>query len=135
MTSVKKIKSLKTIRGKDLKIRYTQDSLDETLINQRQFYDESGDTLSPVTSKLLERQVSTNNPTIAKTGSAQPRHISACFGSQTKPGERNYKIVIPYSPRDANHNEHIQEISDYTASSPLLEPKSPLSLTYYGENR
>ncbi len=135
MTSVEKIKTLKTIRGKDLKIRYTQDNLEDTLINQRQFYDEGGNTLTPVTPKLLERQVTTNNPTIAKTGSVQPRYVSVCFGSQTKPGERSYKIIIPYSSRDANHNEHIQEISGYTSSSSLLEPNSPLSLTYHGENR
>lgn len=137
MTSAKKIKNLKTLRGKDLKIRYTQDDFEDILINQRQYLDETGNTLTPVSSKLLERQVATNNPTITitKTGSTQPRNVSTCFASPNKPGERNYKVIIPYHPTEVGHNEHIQEILDYNALSELLEPKTPLSATYYGENR
>jgi hypothetical protein len=135
LTSAEKIKSLKTIRGKDVKIRYTQDNFEDTLVNQRQFYDENNDILTPVTPKLLERQIVTNNPTIARIGSTQPRYVSACFGSPNKPGERSYKIIIPYHPTGAGHNEHIQEILDYSAPSQLLEPKLPLSLIYHGEDR
>lgn len=133
MTSDIKIKSLKTIRGKDLKIRYTQDNFEDVLINQRQFLDETGNTLTPVSPKLLERQVTTNNPTIAKTGSTQPRHVSACFGSPNNPGERSYKIIIPYHPTEAGHSEQIQEIMNHNSPSQLLEPSSPLRLIYYGE--
>lgn len=135
MTSAEKIKKLKTVRGKDLKIRYTQDNFEDTLVNQRQFLDETGNTLTPVSPKLLERQVITNNPTIAKIGSTQPRYISACFGSANNPGERSYKIIIPYHPIESGHGEHIQEILDYSAPSQLLDPKLPLSLIYHGEDR
>lgn len=136
LTSVERIKTLKTIRGKDLKIRYSQDNLDDALVNQRQYFDKNGDTLTPITPLVLARQVDTNNPTIARLSNSEPRHISTCFGStDNKSGESNFKIIVPYHPGDANHNEHIQEIADYTSSSQSVEPKSPLSLTYYGENR
>lgn len=134
-SSHERAKTLKTIRGKDLKIRYTQDDFENILVNQRQFLDETGNSLTPVSPKLLERQVPTNNPTIAKAGSTQPRYVSACFGSPNKPGERNYKVIIPYHPTETGHNEHIQEIVDYNSASQLLEPKSPLSAIYHGENR
>ena len=45
MGSVDKIKKLKTIRGKDIKLRYTQDNLEDALINQRQYFDEDGNKL------------------------------------------------------------------------------------------
>ncbi len=133
MTSDARIKSLRTIRGKDLKIRYTQDNFEDILVNQRQFLDETGNTLTPVSPKLLERQVATNNPAIAKIGGTQPRHISACFGSPNNPGERSYKIIIPYHPDEIGHSEQIQEILNYNSSSQLLEPSSPLKLLYHGE--
>lgn len=135
LTSVEKIKTLKTIRGKDLKIRYSQDNLDDALVNQRQSFDKNGDTLTPITPLLLARQVNTNNPTIARLGNSEPRHISACFGStDNKSGESNFIVVIPYSPSDTNHNLHIQEIFNYISLSQKLQPKSPLNLTYQGEN-
>ncbi|WP_341738743.1 hypothetical protein [Microcoleus sp. CAWBG640] len=136
MTSAERIKTLKTIRGKDLKIRYTQDSFEDTVISQRQFYDENGVAIAPVTPKLLERQVVTNNPIIAKVGTLEPRSVSVCFGSKVnKSGESNFKVFIPYHPGDAGHNEQIQEVLNYTSSSQSVEPKSPLRLTYSGENR
>lgn len=134
--SPQKVKLLKTIRGKDLKIQYTQDNFEDALINQRQFYDANGMILAPVTPKLLARQVTTNNPAIARLGNSYPRYILACFGSiDTDSGESNFKVVIPYCPGDTNHNEHIQEIYNYASSSQNLNPKSPLALKYYGENR
>lgn len=90
-------------------------------------------TLTPISPKLLERQIPTNNPTIATIGDVQPRHILACFGSLNKPGERRYKITIPYHPADNKHDEHIQEILNHDSSSQLLLPNAPISLTYYGE--
>jgi NADPH-dependent curcumin reductase CurA len=33
-SSTEKIKSLKTVRGKDVKIRYTQDDFEDALVNQ-----------------------------------------------------------------------------------------------------
>ena len=135
MTSIEKIKTLKTIRGKDLKIRYSQDNLQDALVNQRQYFDENSDTLTPVTPLLLARQVNTNNPTIARLGNSEPRYISTCFGStDNKSSESNFMVVIPYNPGDTNHNLHIQEILNYTSASQNLQPKSPLKLTYQGEN-
>lgn len=136
LTSAKRIKTLKTTRCKDLKIRYTQDSFEEVIISQRQFYDENGVVVTPITPKLLERQVATNNPTIAKVGTLEPRSVSVCFGSLVnKSGESKFKVVIPYHPGDADHNEQIQEVLNHTPSSQSVEPKSPLRLTYSGENR
>lgn len=134
-TSAETIKTFKTVRGKDLKIRYTQDNLEDALITQRQYYDENGDGLTPVTQSLLARQVATNNPTIDRLGGTEPRYISACFGSpENKSGESNFKIVVPYAPGDSNQLEQIKEVRGYISASTLLSPKSPLSLTYYGEN-
>jgi hypothetical protein len=135
LTSAETIKTFKTVRGRDLKIRYTQDNLEDALINQRQYYDENGDELTPITPSLLARQVATNNPTIDRLGNTEPRHISACFGSpDNKTGESNFKIVVPYAPGDNNQIEQIKEVYDYTSTSAFFSPKSPLSLTYHGEN-
>lgn len=134
-SSAERVKSLKTIRGRDIKIRYTQDNFEDALINQRQYFDENGDILTPITPLLLARQVGTSNPTIDRLGNSEPRYISACFGSPVNSsGESEFKIFIPYVPGDVNHNEHIKEIVNYTSPSQFLEPKSPLSLNYHGEN-
>ena len=136
LTSIEKIKILKTIRGKDLKIRYTQDDLKDTLVNQRQYYDNNGAELTPITPLLLARQVSTNNPTIDRLGNAEPRYVSACFGSPDNSlGESNFKVIVPYAPGDVNQIEQIKEVRSYTSLSEFLSPKSPLSLSYHGENR
>lgn len=134
--SASTIKTLKTVRGKDLKLRYTQDDLEDALVNQRQYYDNNGAELTPVTPLLLARQVSTNNPTIDRLGNAEPRYVSTCFGSPDNSlGESNFKIIIPYAPGDINQIEQIKEARSYTSFSEFLFPKSPLSLTYHGENR
>lgn len=136
MTSEGKIKTLKTVRGKDLKIRYTQDDAEDALVNQRQYYDNNGAQLAPVTALLLARQVETNNPTIDRIGGAEPRYISACFGSPDNSSrESNFKIIVPYAPGDINQIEQIKEVRSYISASNLLAPKSPLSLTYHGENK
>lgn len=133
-TSAEKIKSLKTVRGKDLKIRYTQDNSEDALVTQRQYYDENGDELTPVTPLLLARQIATNNPTIDRLGNAEPRYISACFGSpQNKLGESNFKVIVPYAPGDNNQIEQVKEVYAYISASAFLS-RSPLSLTYHGEN-
>lgn len=135
MSSATKIKKLKTIRGKDIKLRYTQDNLEDALINQRQYFDEDSQQLTPITPLLLARQVLTNNPTIGRLGQSEPRYISACFGSPTNLSEQSeYKIVVPYAPGDANQLEQIKEVRDYVSSSSFLIPVSPLALTYQGEN-
>ena len=135
MGSVDKITRLKTVRGKDVKIRYTQDTLEDALINQRQYFDEDGNQLTPITPLLLARQVPTNNPTIDRLGKSEPRYISACFGSPTNlSGQSKYKILIPYAPGDANQMEQIKEIRNYASSSSFLIPQSALALTYQGEN-
>lgn len=135
-TSDAKLRTFRTVRGKDIKIRYTQDSLEEALINQRQYYDNNGAELTPITSLLLARQVTTSNPTINRLGNTEPRYISACFGSpENSLGESNFKIIIPYAPGDVNQVEQIKEVLSYVSLSEFLSPKSPLSLTYHGENR
>ena len=135
MSSVDKIKTLKTVRGKDIKLRYTQDNLEDALINQRQYFDEDGNQLTPITPLLLARQVPTNNPTIDRLGKSEPRYISACFGSPTNlSGQSEYKVLVPYAPGDANQIEQIKEIRNYVSSSSFLIPQSPLALTYQGEN-
>ncbi|WP_293335948.1 hypothetical protein [Microcoleus sp. CAWBG58] len=135
-TSAQKIKAFKTVRGRDLKIRYTQDNLEDSLVSQRQYYDEGGNQLTPVTPLLLARQVATNNPTIDRLGNAEPRYISACFGSpQNKSGESNFKVIVPYAPGDNRQAEQIKEVGEYTSFSPSVEPRLPLQLTYHGENQ
>ena len=135
MGSVDKITRLKTVRGKDVKIRYTQDTLEDALINQRQYFDEDGNQLTPITPLLLARQVPTNNPTIDRLGKSEPRYVSACFGSPTNlSGQSEYRVVIPYAPGDANQMEQIKEIRNYASSSSFLVPQSALALTYQGEN-
>jgi hypothetical protein len=133
-SSAEKIKSFKTVRGRDLKIRYTQDDFEDALINQRQYYDDNGAESTPVTPLLLARQVATNNPTIDRLGKSEPRYISACFGSPSNiSGQSEFKILIPYAPGDTNQIEQIKEIRDYVSLSQFLEPKSPLTLLYHGE--
>lgn len=134
--SLKKAKTFRTIRGKDLKLRYTKDSLTDGLIVQRQFYDQNSYVLTPITPKLLERQVSgSNSPPVLGLGNTEPRYIKACFGSvATESAESNFKIVVPYAPGDPNHNEHLREIFDYISPSPNLNPRSPLNISYHGEN-
>lgn len=134
-TSAETIKTFKTVRGRDLKIRYTQDNLEDALVSQRQYYDENGDELTPVTPSLLARQIATNNPTIDRLGNAEPRYISACFGSpQNRLGESNFKVIVPYAPGDNGQIEQVKEVYAYISASTFLLPKSPLSLTYFGEN-
>ncbi|MEG4371639.1 hypothetical protein QUB29_19475 [Microcoleus sp. B4b_D2] len=133
--SARRIKSLKTIRGRDIKLRYTQDNLEDVLINQRQYYDNNGAELTPITSLLLARQVATNNPTTDRMKNAEPRYVSACFGSPSNIlGESNFKIIIPYAPGDVSQLEQIKEVRTYVSLSDYLFPKSLLSLTYHGEN-
>lgn len=135
--SAEKAKTLRTVRGKDLKIRYTQDNLVDALINQRQFYDQDGQILAPITPKLLERQVvGSSNPTIARISGIEPRTVATCFGSAVNvSGESNFTVLIPYAPGDPNHNEHLREIVFYVSASPNLDPPTPLSVSYQGENR
>ena len=135
-TSDQKVKTLKTVRGKDIKIKYTQDSLEEALVTQRQYLDDNGIELTPITPLLLGRQVvGANSPTTPKLGSSQLRYISVCFGSSSNTlGESNFKVVIPYAPGDAIQAEQIREIRDYISFSQFLTPKTPLKLVYHGEN-
>ena len=135
--SEERLKKLRTIRGKDLKIRYTRDDLVEGLINQRQFYDENGQILAPITPKLLERQiVGESTPTIARIGGIEPRVAKTCFGSVANvSGESNFTVIIPYAPGEIGHNEHLREIFAFVSSSPNLNPSNPLSISYQGENQ
>ncbi|MDF0553870.1 hypothetical protein [Kamptonema sp. UHCC 0994] len=134
-SSAEKVKSLKTVRGKDIKIRYTQDDFEDALVNQRTYLDENGDSLTPITPLLLARQVGTPNPTIDRLGNSEPRYISACFGSPVNSsGESEFKVILPYAPGDTSHAEHIKEVFSYVSPSQFLDPKTPLSLSYHGEN-
>jgi hypothetical protein len=134
--SLKKVKTFQTVRGKDLRIRYTKDNLVDILIVQRQFYDQSNQILSPITPKLLERQViGDNSPARLSLKNAELRHIIACFGSvATVLGESNFKVIIPYAPTDPNHKEQLREIFNYVSSSSNLNPPSALNISYHGEN-
>lgn len=135
--SDRKLKTLKTTRGKDIKIRYTQDNLEEWLVVQRQYFDNEGTELTPVTSLLLSRQVvGLNNPTIAHFGNSKPRYVSVCFGSQSNVlNESNFKVIVPYAPGDLNHNAHVNEIFAYISPSSSLNPSYPLSVSYQGESQ
>lgn len=137
MAADEKIKTLRTVRGKDLKILYTQDNLVDGLINQRQFYDQDGQILAPITPKLLERQVIGNSsPIIPRLGGIEPRTVATCFGSiGNVSGESNFVVIIPYAPGDTNHNEHLREIFNFVSPSSNLNPSSPLNVSYQGENR
>lgn len=94
--SEKGIKTLKTTRGRDITIRYTQDDGEEGLVNQRQYFDDNGAELTPITPLLLSRQVvGANTPTIDRLGNSDPRYISVCFGFFGNIlGESNFKVVI-----------------------------------------
>jgi len=132
--SAKKAKTFRTIRGKDLKILYTKDNLIDCLVVQRLFYDQNNHILTPVTTKLLERQVAGNSsPPLLNLGTIEARHVTTCFASVvTESGESNFKVIIPYAPSDS-HNEHIQEIFAYTSPSPNLNPAFALNISYHGE--
>ncbi|MEG4251061.1 hypothetical protein [Microcoleus sp. Pol10D4] len=135
-TSDQKIKTLKTVRGKDINIKYTQDNFEESIVTQRQYFDDNGAELTPITPLLLSRQVvGANSPTAARFGSSQLRHISVCFGSSNNTlGESNFKVVVPYAPGDPIQAEQIRETRDYVSPSQFLAPKTPLKLVYHGEN-
>lgn len=137
MAADENIRILRTVRGKDLKIRYTQDNLVEGLINQRQFYDSNGQILAPITPKLLERQIiGDNSPIFSRLAGIEPRMVKVCFGSNINvSGESNFSVLIPYAPGDASHNEHLREIFSFVSSSPNLNPPTPLNINYQGENR
>ena len=135
--SLKKAKTFRTIRGKDLKIRYTKDNLIDCIITQRQFYDQDNQILTPVTIKLLEREISGNSspPVLGLGNNTEPRYVAVCFGSVvTESGESNFKVIIPYAPGDSSHNEHLREIFNYVSPSSNLNPASPLNISYHGEN-
>ncbi|WP_293128879.1 hypothetical protein [Microcoleus sp. bin38.metabat.b11b12b14.051] len=131
MSSVGKISTRKTIRGVDIKLRYSLDDGGEGLVNQRQYFDDSGSLSTPITPALLTRQVTGfNSPGIERVGKIEPRHIITCFASQTNlSGESNFKVVIPYAPGDPGHIEQIQEIAGFQS-----QIGNPLSLAYYGES-
>ncbi len=137
MNAKEKIRTLRTVRGKYLKILYTKDDLSEGLINQRQFYDADDQILAPITPKLLERQIiGNNNPTIARLGGVEPRHVVTCFGSAANiSGESNFIVIIPYAPGDTSHNGHLREIFSFVSPSANLNPFSPLSVNYQGEKQ
>ena len=124
----------RTVRGKDLRIRYTQDNSQEILINQRQFYDGNGVILSPITSKLLEREVLVDNP-LPQSKAFTPRRVVSCFASKNISGKSEFSTIIPYCPGDINHKLQIQELTNYVSHSQNLDPPRPLNLMYYGENR
>lgn len=137
MGADERLKTLRTVRGKDLKIRYTQDNLVDALINQRQFYDQDGQILAPITPKLVQRQIlGDNSPTIARLAGIEPRTVATCFGSVANvSGESRFVVIIPYAPGDINHNEHLREVFEFVSVSPNLSPPSALNVTYQGENR
>lgn len=136
MSSASKVKALKTTRGVDIKLRYSLDEGGEGLVNQRQYFDDSGSLLTPITPALLVRQVlSMNSPGLEKVGKVEPRYVMVCFASPTNlSGESNFKVLIPYAPGDASQSEQIKEIRDYVSASSFLVPPSPLALMYQGEN-
>lgn len=131
MSSVGKLNTRKTIRGIDIKLRYSLDEGGEGLVNQRQYFNESGSLLSPITPALMTRQVlGINSPVPGKVGKVEPRYVTACFASPTNlTGESNFKVVIPYAPGDSNQTQQIREIADFQSELGI-----PLSLVYYGES-
>jgi len=132
--SLKKTKTFRTVRGKDLKIRYTQDNLIDRLIVQRQFYDQNGQILTPITTKLLERVTGNNSPPVLGLEN-EPRYVITCFGSiATESGESNFKVIIPYAPGDPSHNEQLREMFNYVSPSTNLNPSFALNINYHGEN-
>ena len=137
MAADEKLKILRTVRGKDLKIRYTQDNLLEGLINQRQFYDSNGQILVPITPKLLERQIIGNNSsTIFRLAGIKPRTVTVCFGSAVNASAKsNFSVLIPYAPNDASHNDHLREIFSFLSPSLNIDPPFPLNISYQGENQ
>ena len=131
MSSVGKINIRKTIRGLDVKLRYSLDEGGEGLVNQRQYFDDSGSLLTPVTPALLARQVlGINSPGLGKVGKVEPRHAVACFASQTNlSGEGSFKVVIPFAPGDSNQAQQVREIAGFQS-----QLGKPLSLAYHGES-
>lgn len=135
MSSSLRITTLKSIRGKDIKLRYTQDDFEDALVNQRTYFDDGATLLTPITSKLLERQVSPPDPALEKMGGGNPRHAICCFGSPLNQlGESHFKVIIPFCPGDDNLNLQIAELKGYNSPSHFLEPKKILAIKYHGEN-
>jgi len=132
--SPQKAKTLKTVRGLDITLRYTQDNSIDALINQRQFYDQDGMLLAPITPKLLERQVQPSTPSLPRLGGVKPRIIKACFGSFNTSGESNFQIIVPYAPGDFSHGEQLREVFAYVSSSGNLYPSIALNVSYHGED-
>ena len=130
MSSVGKINIRKTIRGLDVKLRYSLDEGGEGLVNQRQYFDDSGSLLTPVTPALSTRQVlGINSPGLGKVGKIEPRHAVACFASTNLSGEGSFKVVIPFAPGDSSQVQQLREIADFQS-----QLGTPLSLVYYGES-
>lgn len=127
---------MKTVRGVDLTLRYTSDNLIDSLINQRQFFDENGVLLAPITPKLLARQVQPSTPSLLRLGGLKPRTATACFGSSVNvTGESNFTVIVPYAPGDPGHSEHLREIFNYISPSANLDPPRALNVSYDGESK
>lgn len=129
------INTYRTIRGRDIKLRYTQDDNEDGLINQRTFFDPNGDQLTPVTPLLLARETGTPNPALDRVGSKKARTATVCFGNPSNlSGESNFTVIIPYHPGDSVFADHLRELFNYTSLSAFLDPNTPQLITYHGEN-
>lgn len=134
--SPQKAKKMQTVRGVDLTLRYTSDDGTDSLITQRQFFDQDGVILAPVTPKLLERQVQPSTPSIPRLGGLKPRTVTTCFTSVGNiTGKSTFVTIVPYAPGDADHNQHLREIFNYVSPSNNLGSPSALDVIYHGENK
>lgn len=114
-----------TRRYADIKFNYDLDFPGHTVvIRQRVYKTSNGVAETPITSRLLDRQVpgDTSAP-LAKP--IEPRQVTACFlNPANADGASNFTVYIPYRGTDPGHREHVGELKVFPGV---------LSIRYKGE--
>lgn len=114
-----------TRRYEDIKFTYDLDFPNRTVvIRQRTYKTASGVAETPITSRLLDRQVPGNAPA-PRAKPIEPREVTACFANPANTdGVSNFTVYIPYRATDPAHREHVAELKSFPGV---------LSIRYQGE--
>ena len=114
-----------TRRYADIKFVYDLDFPGHTVvIRQRVYKTSDGAPETPITSRLLDRQVPGNSPA-PRAKPIEPRQVTACFlNPANADGASNFTVFIPYRGTDAKHREHVSELKVFPGV---------LSIQYRGE--
>lgn len=114
----------KVRRYEDVGIFYDSDFGFTVPIRQRTYKSENGEIQTPITPLLTARKVSSDCK-VPVSREFDPRKVTACFGNpDNDTGESNLTVIVPYRPRDANHNLHIKEVKQFS---------NVLAVSYVGE--